>query len=105
MTQTLTDQNFAAETAEGITVVDCWAAWCGPCKRLGPVIDKIADDYAGRVKVGKLDVDENMEIPQQFGIMSIPTVLFFRNGELVDKTVGLVPESEITRRIDAMLSK
>lgn len=80
-------------------VVDCWAAWCGPCRMMSPVIDKLADDYQGKVSFGKLNVDQNQKAAQQFKVMAIPTLLFFKDGELVDQSVGLVPKEEIEARI------
>lgn len=80
-------------------IVDCWAAWCGPCRMMGPIIDKLADDYKGKVIFGKLNVDQNQKAAQQFKVMAIPTLLFFKNGELVDQSVGLVPREEIEGKI------
>lgn len=76
-------------------VVDCWAEWCGPCRMLTPIIDKLAKDHAGKVTFGKLNVDENQKVVQQFKIMAIPTILFFKDGKMVDQMVGLVPKEEI----------
>ncbi len=76
-------------------VVDCWAAWCGPCRMMGPVIDKLAQDHAGKVSFAKLNVDENQKISQTYRIMAIPTLLFFKDGKVVDQIVGLVPKEEI----------
>lgn len=89
MVQNLTDATFKEVLAQGQPlVVDFWAPWCGPCKMMGPVIDELAEDYAGRVIVAKMNVDENDEICAQYGIVSIPTVLFFKNGELVARHTG-----------------
>ncbi|MGB9635787.1 MAG: thioredoxin [Thermoplasmata archaeon] len=82
-------------------VVDCWAPWCGPCRMLAPVIDKLAEDFAGEIVFGKLNVDHNPETSEKFGIMSIPTLLVFRNGKLVDKMVGAMPLEPLKRRIKA----
>jgi len=76
-------------------VVDCWADWCGPCRMLTPIIDKLAQDNAGKVAFGKLNVDENPKVTQQYKIMAIPTILFFKEGQMVDQLVGLVPREEI----------
>lgn len=76
-------------------VVDCWAAWCGPCRMLAPIIEKLASDNAGKVAFGKLNVDESPKTTQQFKIMAIPTILFFKDGQMVDQLVGLVPREEI----------
>ena len=76
-------------------VVDCWADWCGPCRMLSPVIERLAEDYSGKVAFGKLNVDENQAEVQRFKIMAIPTVLFFKDGQMVDQIVGVVPREEI----------
>jgi len=82
-----TDANFKAEVLESATpvVVDFWATWCGPCRMVAPVVEEIAKEYAGRVKVGKVDVDENSRVASDFGIMSIPTIMIFKNGRLWNK--------------------
>lgn len=104
MTIEITDANIKALLAEGTPlVVDCWAPWCGPCRMLGPVIEELANEYAGQVRVGKLNVDENELIPQEYGIMSIPTVLYFKNGELVNRTVGALPNAQLKQAIDQLL--
>ncbi|HLR45804.1 MAG TPA: thioredoxin [Deinococcales bacterium] len=100
---TITDDNFSEETGSGLTLVDFWAEWCGPCRLVGPVIDELAGDYAGRVKVGKLDVDENMKTAEKFRIMSIPTVMLFKDGEAVEVIQGAQPKSAYQARIDKHL--
>ena len=80
-------------------IVDCWADWCGPCRMLSPIIDRLAEDYAGKVSVAKMDVDENQAEVQRFKIMAIPTVLFFRDGQLVDQMIGVSPKEEIEDKI------
>ncbi len=85
------EQDFDAIIAQGVTLVDFWADWCGPCKMLAPTIDALAEKYAGQVKVAKVNVDQEPGLAQRFGIMSIPTVLLFRDGELIDKRVGVQP--------------
>ena len=100
----ITDCNFQEILAEGKPVVmDFWAPWCGPCKMVGPIIDELATEYEGKVIIGKCDVDENGDVAAEYGIRNIPTVLFFKNGELVDKQVGSAPKSAYVAKIDAIL--
>ena len=100
----ITDSNFQEILAEGKPVVmDFWAPWCGPCKMVGPVIDELATEYEGKVIIGKCDVDENGDVAAEYGIRNIPTVLFFKNGELVDKQVGSAPKSAYVAKIEAIL--
>ena len=104
MTREITDNTFAAVLAEGKPlVVDCWAPWCGPCRMMSPIVDELAGEYEGRVVVDKLNVDENSAVCEQFGIMSIPTILFFRDGKLVDTQVGASRKNDLKARIDALL--
>ncbi len=84
-------------------LVDFWAAWCGPCRMVGPVIEEIATDYDGKAVVGKVDVDANQEFAAKYGVRNIPTVLLFKNGEVIDKQVGVAPKSTYTQKIDAAL--
>lgn len=84
-------------------VVDFWAPWCGPCRMLGPVIEKLADAYAGKVKFCKINVDENPETAMKYGIMSIPTVLFFKGAQKVDESLGAVPEAMIRPKVESLL--
>lgn len=95
------DGNFEREVLRaGIPVLlDCWAPWCGPCRTIAPAIDQIARKYSGRVKVGKLNTDENPEVTSSYGILSIPTLLIFQNGKLVDRMVGTIPRGEIEKRL------
>ena len=100
----ITHSNFQEILAEGKPVVmDFWAPWCGPCKMVGPIIDELATEYEGKVIIGKCDVDENGDVAAEYGIRNIPTVLFFKNGELVDKQVGSAPKSAYVAKIEAIL--
>ena len=85
----------------GLLVVDFWADWCGPCKMLGPVIEQLAGDYDGKAVVGKINVDDEPELAQRYGIMSIPTVMFFKDGKEIDKKIGVMPPQEFVKVIDA----
>ena len=100
----VTDRNFA-ETVnkQGLVVVECWAVWCSPCRMLGPILEELARDYAGKIVFGKLNVDENHDIATEYQILSIPTMLVFKDGKLVDRIVGLAPrrllEPKITQHL------
>ena len=102
----VTDANFQSEIADnnGLSMVDFWATWCGPCRIIAPFVEQLADEYAGQVKVGKLDVDANTRTAAQFGVRSIPTILFFRNGQVVDQVVGAVPKPVLDRKIQEHLA-
>ncbi len=99
------DANFQSEVldAEQPVVVDFSAAWCGPCRQLAPIIDELADEYSGKVKVGKVDIDDAQETAGKYGIMSVPTVLIFKSGQPVDQITGLFPKSQYKQKIDALL--
>ena len=100
----ITDSNYKEILAEGKPVViDFWAPWCGPCKMVGPIIEELAEMYEGQVLIGKCDVDENGDVAAEYGIRNIPTVLFFKNGELVDKKVGSAGKSAFDDKIKKML--
>jgi thioredoxin 1 len=102
---TLADDNFAAELqkAELPVIVDFWASWCGPCQMLAPVLEELAADYSGRVLVGKLNVDENRRTAEEFRVLSIPTLIMFRNGREVARISGFRPKEELARFIDQHL--
>ncbi|MFC4618189.1 thioredoxin [Camelliibacillus cellulosilyticus] len=99
----VTDQNFAEETAEGVVLVDFWAPWCGPCKMVAPVLEEIDGEMADKVKIVKLNVDENQETAGKFGVMSIPTLILFKDGEVAAQTVGFQPKEALTDFINKQL--
>ena len=96
----LTSENFDEETGSGRVLVDFWASWCGPCKMLGPIIDELAGEYAGRAKVCKVDVDNNKDIARRFKVMSIPTVVILENGEEINRLVGVKEKEEYTAALN-----
>ena len=101
----ITDRTFDSEVLsfQGPVLVDCWAPWCGPCRMVGPVLEQLASEYAGRVKVAKLNVDENPQIASRYSIRSIPTMLLFKKGEMVNSMVGALPKEEIERHLKSLL--
>ena len=100
-----TDSNFKETVLdkEGVAVVDFWAEWCGPCRMVGPVIEQLAQEYDGKVTVGKLNVDHHPEISMKYGVRSIPTILILKNGEVVDKHVGTTTKDALAQKIEAQL--
>ena len=90
--------------ASGLVMIDFWAVWCGPCRMIAPAIEELAKEYAGQVKVGKLNTDENPEVATKYKIMGIPTVMFFKDGQKVDQVVGAVPKPQLKAKIDSLLS-
>lgn len=105
MVKEVTDSNFQREVLEqdGVTLVDFWAPWCGPCRLLGPIIEDLSQEYEGKIKIVKLNVDEN-EIAGRYGIQSIPTLLFFKGGEVIDSVIGLQSKEALSRRIDSLIN-
>ena len=105
--KTLTDANFQTEVIQSSqpVLVDFWAEWCGPCRMLGPVMDKIADANVGRIEVAKMNVDENPGTPQKYGIQGIPTVIFFKNGEVAKQLVGYQAQDKIQKAIDELFPR
>lgn len=101
----VTDETFAAEVeqAKGLVLVDFWAEWCGPCRAIAPILEGLAQEYQGRIQVAKLDVDANQRTSMRFNVRSIPTLLFFKDGKLVDSVVGLTQKSALAARIDSHL--
>jgi thioredoxin 1 len=102
-----TTANFQSEVLSSSlpVLVDFWATWCAPCRMIAPVVAEIANDYAGKLKVAKLNVDDNQEIAARYGVMSIPTLALFKGGVVVDQVVGAVPKRAITTKVDALLQK
>jgi thioredoxin 1 len=94
-----TDQSFTNETSEGLVLADFWAPWCGPCKMIAPVLQELDSEMGDKVKIVKVDVDENQETAGKFGVMSIPTLLIFKNGEVVDKVVGFQPKEALAELV------
>lgn len=105
MAQAFTDANFQTEvlSSDKLTVIDFWAEWCGPCRAIGPVIDELSKEYAGKVNIGKVNVDENPQVSMNYGITSIPAILFIKNGEVVDKLVGAQPKGNFVKKIESHL--
>ena len=103
----ISDQEFGKTVLEAQqpVLVDFWAAWCGPCRMIAPFVEEIANDYAGKAVVAKMDTDANPQTPMKYGIMGIPTLIIFKGGQEVDRIVGAVPKAMITKKLDAVLVK
>jgi thioredoxin 1 len=104
---TLTDENFEAEVlnSDVPVLVDFWAAWCGPCRIIAPVIEELAGDFEGRAKIGKMDVDHHPRTPMGFGVRSIPTLLFFKDGQVVDQLIGTAPKRALAERLENLVAQ
>jgi len=102
----ITDANFDVEVKQSAipVLVDFWANWCNPCKMIMPMIERLAVEYSGKIKVGKIDIDVNSNTPSTFGVRSIPTLLFFKNGQMVEQIIGVVPEAQMKKAIDKVLA-
>lgn len=104
MEVTITNENFNELRSGSLPfVVDFWATWCGPCRMLGPIISQLAEQYDGKIVVGKCDVEDNEDLAAEFGVRNIPTLLFFKNGEVVDKFVGAAPKPVLEQKFEALL--
>ena len=105
MAKEYTDANFQTDVLQSdkLTVVDFWAEWCGPCRAIGPVIEELSKEYDGKVNVGKVNVDHNPQVSMNYGITSIPAILFIKNGQVVDKLVGAQQKANFVRKIEANL--
>ncbi|MBO4641496.1 MAG: thioredoxin [Bacteroidaceae bacterium] len=104
MTQNITSENFEELVSSGKPMIlDFWASWCGPCRRVGPIIEELANDYEGQVIVGKCDIEEDEDLPMRFGVRNIPTILFIKNGEVVDKQVGAAARPVFEEKLKSIL--
>ncbi len=102
----ITNQNFQSEVLDSdkVSMIDFWAEWCGPCRMVGPIVEELAKEYEGKAVVGKVNVDYNREIAAKYGVMNIPTILFIKNGEVVERHVGAAPKNVLQGKLDAVLA-
>jgi thioredoxin 1 len=102
----LTKENFKAEVLESKVpvLVDFWASWCAPCRMVGPMVEQIADEYLGKAKVGKVNTEEQPDLAGEYGVISLPTLIFFKGGKPVDQVIGALPKTAISKKMDALLS-
>ena len=100
----LTNADFASTTKEGVSLVDFWAPWCGPCRMIAPIIEELAEDFDGKAKICKVNTDEEQDIAVKFGIRSIPTIIFFKDGEMVEQVVGAQSKAALAEKINALLA-
>ena len=102
----INDGSFEAEVikSDKRVIGDFWATWCGPCKMIAPILEEVATEYDGKLKIAKMDVDSNTKVASQYGIMSIPTLLFFKNGQLVDQVIGAIPKAQLVNRLAKILA-
>lgn len=103
MAMIFTKDNFSLETSSGVSLVDFWAEWCGPCKMMSPIIDELAKEYAGKAKIGKVNVDEEYDLAEQFGVSSIPTLVIIKDGNEVKRFVGLTQKAVLVSALDSFL--
>ena len=100
----ITDANAKSVLSEGKPVViDFWAEWCGPCRMVSPILEELAEEFSGKVEIGKLNVDDNIQTPNEYGIRNIPTILFFKDGKMVDKQIGATPKASLKAKVEALL--
>lgn len=106
MAQTITDSNFKSEIKDkkGVALIDFWAEWCGPCRMIGPIVEELSSEYKDKATIGKVNVDDNAEVTMEFGVRSIPTLLFFKDGQLVDRHVGATSKKVLTDKLEALMA-